>query len=371
MKRLAALLVTGSLLLTACSTDAPSDDPKGALMAAMQNTGQLEGLTTRMSLRSTVESLQAMAEDGGSLDAEDAEKILDSSFTISARGQGPEGEFEMVVNVAGEDSIELKVVDRVFYARADVVSLVETFGGNPDSVEDFAGTAEAQGAGFLRPAIEGEWVSIEGLDQTLQQMSGQAAAPSLPQQQELIENMTRSFQEHATVTSEGGEEPGEHMVVTVPLRPIYADLVDDFKELTAQLPATTFPDSSQVPNEDITLDVWVADERVTQVEFDFLQLNDLMEGGEDIPAGVEEFAFRMELEEFTDEVRAPEDAVAIDPQQILGLLGGFMMGGMGMGSGAVSPPAGDMGAAFNCNDLKGAPPEVLRQFAEECPELQP
>jgi hypothetical protein len=371
MKRLAALLLTGALLLTACSTDAPSDDPKGALMAAMENTAQLDGLTMQMSLSSTAESLQAMAEEGDSLDAEDAEKILDSSFTISTRGEGPDGDLEMVVNVAGEDSIEFKVVDRVFYARADVVSLVETFGGDPASVESFAQTAEAQGAGFLRPAIDGEWVSIEGLDETVEQMTGQPAGASLPQQKELIENMTRSFEEHATVTSEGGEDAGEHMVVSVPLRTIYTDLVQDLENLTAQLPGASLPDSSQVPDEDITLDVWVEDERVTQVEFDFLQLNDLMDGGEDIPAGVEEFAFRVQLEEFTDEVETPEDAAAIDPQQIMGLLGGFMMGGMGLGSGAVSPPGGDMGAAFDCNDLKGAPPKVLRQFAEECPELQP
>lgn len=369
MKKAAALVLASALLMGACAT-AESEDPKATLISAMEKTGQAEGLTFDLSLQSTPESLDAMARtDGGTgLASEDAEKILGSSITMSTKGSGEEGSFEMVVNVAGEDDFEMKGVDKVLYFRADVAGLVETFGGNPSDIDAGVQQAEAQGLTFVRPAAEGEWVSIEGLDEAAQQMTGQSPPP-VPEQEKLIADLTDSFEKSASVTSKGQEDAGEHLIVSVPLRETYESFKEDFAQLGARFPLAQLPDTSEVPDEDVTLHVWVDDEQVTQILFDFIQLAALSEDAEEVPEGVKEFAFLAKIEEFDNEIEAPEDAVAIDPQQIFGLLGSFFMGTTG--SASSSAPAGDVGAEFNCNDLKGAPPEVLSQFAEECPQLQP
>jgi hypothetical protein len=278
----------------------------------------------------------------------------------------------MVVNVAGEDDFEMKGVDKVLYLRADVEGLVETFGGDPNQIAAGVEQAEAQGLTFVRPAAEGEWISIEGLDEAARQMTG-LTPPSLPDQQQFIDDLTASFKENATVTSEGQEDVGEHLVVSVPLRATYESFVESFSELSQQIPVGQLPPASEVPDEAVVMDVWVDDERVTQLLFDVIQFVELADDVEDAPEDAE-FAFLAEIEEFDDEIEVPEDAVAVDPQQIFGLFGSMFMGGMGgmdSGSAGSSAPAGDLGAGFNCDDLKGAPPEVLSQFAEECPELQP
>ena len=374
MKKAGALLLASALLMGACAGgESESEDPKATLISAMETTGESEGLTFDLSLQSTRESLDALAsDDGGSgMEPEDAEKILSSSITMSTLGSGEDGSFEMVVNVAGEDDFEMKAVDKVLYMRADVEGLVETFGGDPAQIDAGVQQAEAQGLTFVRPAAEGEWVSIEGLEEVAQQMTGQSPPP-LPEQEKLIADLTESFENSASVTSEGQEDKGEHLIVTVPLRETYESFKEDLAQLGEQLPLAQFPDATEIPDEEVTLDVWVDDGRVTQILFDFLQLAKLSDDPEEIPEGVEEFAFLAAIDEFDDEIEAPEDAVAIDPQQIFGLLGSFFMGGMGSsGSASSSAPAGDVGAEFNCNDLKGAPPEVLAQFAEECPQLQP
>lgn len=370
MKKAGALLLVAMLLMGACGgSEEESEDPKAALISAMQNTGEAEGLTFTMSLRSTPESLDAIGRtDGGSgLEEEDAEKILASSITVSTKGSGEEGSFEMVVDVAGEGDFEMKAIDKVLYMRADVEALVETFGGNPADIETGVAQAEAQGLGFVRPAAEGEWVSITGLQESLGQITGQTP-PAIPEQEQLIEDLTASFQENATVTSEGQEDAGEHLVVTVPLRATYENFVEDFSQLTQQIPVGQLPPASDIPDEDIKLDVWVDDEQVTQILFDLIQVARL-EGEEEVPEDVEEFGLLAQIDEFGEEIEVPEDATAIDPQQLLAIFGGFMGGQQG--SATESAPAGDAGAAFNCDDLKGAPPEVLQQFAEECPELQP
>lgn len=374
MKKAGALIVVAALLMGACAGGSEkSDDPKATLISAMENTGASEGLTFTLSIESNPESLDqlARADGGGSgLAEEDAEKILASSVTLSTLGRGEEASTEMVVNVAGEDDFELKTVDKVLYLRADVSGLMETFGADASSLDATVQQAEAQGLTFVRPAVEGEWVSISGLEETAQQMTGQTPPP-LPEQQQLIDDLTASFKENATVTSKGAEDTGEHLVVTVPLRETYANFVEDLSKFSQQLPVGQLPPASEVPQQDVVFDVWVEDERVTQLLFDVIQFVELSDDVEDAPEGAE-FGFLAQIEEFDDEIEAPEDAVAIDPQQIFGLLGAAFMGGMSsQGSASSSAPAGDIGAGFNCDDLKGAPPEVLSQFAEECPELQP
>lgn len=373
MKKAGGLIVVWALLITACAGASRSEDPKAALISAMENTGESEGLTFILSLESTVESLVAMSRADGAgsgLEEEDAEKILASSITLSTKGSGEGGSFEMVVNVAGEDDFEMKTIDKVLYFRADVEGLVETFGGDPSDISASVEQAEAQGLDFVRPAAEGEWLSIRGLEEAVQKMSG-GTPPPAPDQQQLIKDLTTSLEKTATVTSRGQDDLGEHLVVSAPLRDTYENFVEDFARLGRQLPLAQLPDASEVPDEEVTLDVWVDDDRVTQVRFDLIQVARLEPDGDEIPEDVEEFAFLAEIEEFEDEIEVPQDAVAIDPQQIFGLLGGLFMGGAGAQGGAVAPPPGDIGAEFNCDDLKGAPPEVVAQFAEECPELQP
>ncbi len=273
----------------------------------------------------------------------------------------------MAVNVAGEDDFELKSVGQTLYLRADVTGLVDTFGGDPAEIAKGVQALEAQGLTFVRPLAEGEWVSLEGFGEASQQLTGQSP-PAVPQQQEIIDELTKSFEEDATVTSQGTDDAGEHLTVALPLRETYERFLNDFANLGAQLPpGARFPDASEVPDEDITLDVWIEDDRVTQLELDLLQIAAIAEE-EEVPEGVERFAFRTEIDEFNEEVEAPEDAVAIDPQQIFGLIGSIFSG---LGGATGSAPAGDVGAGFNCDDLKGAPPSVLEQYAEECPELQP
>jgi hypothetical protein len=375
MKRTGALVATAALLLSACAggSGSKSEDPKAALISAMESTGESEGLTFDLSIQSDPESLDqlAKADGGGSgMAEEDAEKLLDSSITVSTRGQGETGSSEIVVNVAGEDDFEMKTIDKVLYLRADVEGLVETFGGDPNQIAAGVEQAEAQGLTFVRPAVEGEWISIEGLEETAQQMTGQTP-PSLPDQQQFIDDLTASFKENATVTSEGQEDVGEHLVVSVPLRATYESFVESFSELSQQIPVGQLPPASEVPDEDVVMDVWVDDERVTQLLFDVIQFVELTDDVEDAPEDAE-FAFLAEIDEFDDEIEVPEGAVAVDPQQIFGLFGAAFMGGVGApGAGAGAAPGGDIGANFNCDDLAGAPPEVLSQFAEECPELQP
>ncbi len=332
MRRIFVAIVAASLLLAACNQGAEQarEDPKGTLVSALDALEEAEGLTVTMTLQSTTESLQALAADeGDDLAAADAEKILDSSITFAGRSADDpaEAQSEVSVNVAGnEDAVELRAVGKTLYARADVAGIMTAFGEDPGQLDAISQQATAQGFEFVRPALEGEWLSVQGIDQLAKMFGGAVATPSA-EQRRLVENFTEALKQSTQVSSEGEDDAGSHLVATLPLRESYQHFLELAEGIGQGFPTTQqFPPVSEVPDEEIRVDTWVQDDRLSQVEFDFLQLNDVVEG-EDIPEGVEQLALRLTIDEFTDEVEAPEGATPVDVQQILqGLFGGFRPG---------------------------------------------
>lgn len=384
--RLVVLVAVGALFLGACSDDAADkaeEDPKGALVDSVNSLGEMDSLSVTLSLQSDPESLSALAaEDGGELSSEDAQKILDSSLTISARkGEEPDqGQAQVIVNVAGNDAVEMRVVDQTLYLQADAPALVETFGQDPAVLDAVGQQAAASGLDFVEPALNGEWLAIQGLDQLAEQFGGVAPSPNAEQQEQFIKDLSEAFESTAEVTSEGEDDVGSHLVATLPVRDLYEKLLENAESLTGAVPGTSLPPASEVPDEDVTVDAWVTDGRLSQVEIDFLQFAEI--SGEEVPEGVERFAFRVALDEFEGEVAVPEGAVDVDLQEVMQLLGAGAGLDTSTGGGQTTGGGGDTipGLGVTCAELAtqnpddlqaflSSDPSLLDQVAQACPEL--
>ena len=371
MRRILVALLAALLLGSACGGGGVGDDPKGALLDALNALNASEGERVELTLESTVESLRFLAaDDGEDLSEEDAQKILDSSLTIAGReGETPQdGQALVVLNIAGTDAVELRVVDRSFFVRVDAEGLMEELDQDPAQLQAFAQQATAAGFTFAQPAIEGEWLTIKGLDKLAQQAGG-SPPPEAARAQEIFNEFEAAIREDARVEAGDKEGPGDHLVIEIPLRETYQRFLDDIANLGARIPVGDgFPDVSEVPDESITVDAWVEDDRLTQIELDIKQFEKFAEKGDELPEGVKRLALRLAIDEFTDEVEAPKDAVEIDPRQLMQAFFGAAMGQAGASSGAVQQQAPSQ---IDCSQLKGAPPEVIQQFAEQCPQLVP
>lgn len=364
MRKLLSCLIGTTLLLTACSsgpggTD-PGEDPKAALIEAFRALSEADGITEEISLQSTPESLIAASEGG--LNEDTAGKILDSSIVVSAKNTGNDvakAESSILVRVAGNDDLELRIVDNSLYIRADIKNILETFGQDPSQADAFASQAQGQpGFEWVGPAVAGEWLVLKNLSQFTQQMGANPA----PDQKKLLNGFLDIIQENATVTNEGDEDPGTHLVATMPLRETATDLLNLVQDMGTQMPPGVDPNAmNDIPEGDLSVDFWVSDGALTQMHIDFLQFKKFDEsGGEGIPEGVEELGLLVTFAEFTGSVEPVADAVELDPVAI-----GQAFSGM-MGGGATQ----EIPAEFDCSQLKGAPPEVIELYAEECPELQ-
>jgi hypothetical protein len=362
VRRSVLILSVLALGLTACGGGGPDpqENPQAALTSAFDALKEAEGITMTMSVRSDAGSIQAMS--GGSLSEEDAQKILDSSITMTGRNEtDPEkAQAEVSIDMAGvDDAVEMKFIGTTMYLRGAVRDIMELFGMNPDDADRFVADGETAGIDWARPAVEGEWLKIEGFDELSKQFGAADMDQTPARQREILDKLGNLIERNAKAEAGDKEGPGDHLIVTLNVR----DLYDGFQEIAGSLGTMTgagLPPASEAPDEDVVLDLWIEDDFVRQMELDFLQFADF-EGAE-IPEGVEQAALSLTFEEFDDEVEAPEDATTVDAKELSRLFGG--MGGPGGGT------PGDQPTDI-CEQLKGAPPEVIEQFAEECPELQP
>ena len=320
--RLRSLLLGVALLLAGCAdSSSAGGSPQETLEEALANLHAMPGVTASVTVRSDAGSLQALTADGGEqISAEDAEKILASSLTISAKNttDPAEAASQLVVNAAGEDALEMRTVDAALYLRADVRFLLGLFGQPPTAADAFAGQAAAGGLDFVGPLIEGRWIAVTGFEELM----GQGAATPSAEQAEAMEELLAALRSSASVSSEGEDDAGEHLVASVSLRQVARDLGEAAGKLGRGFAGGGFPPPDEVPDRQVALDLWVDDGRLTRVEFDFLQLGDV--AGADVPAGVETLAVRIDLEEFSGEVEAPADAVPVDLREVMqGFMGGL------------------------------------------------
>jgi hypothetical protein len=257
-----------------------------------------------------------------------------------------------------------------------VAGLLDAFGGEPGALDAFEQQFTTQpGFDFVGTFLDGEWIALTGADQFAEHLTGQSVEEQTEKQQAMAEELANSLKDNASVEAGDEEGPGGHLVVTLPLRALY----EDFKEITEAAGSIAsggapMPDASEVPDEDIILDVWIDDEEVTQVELDVVQFAD-WEDAEDFPEGVDDLRLRMTVDEFTGSLEQPEAAAEVDVGQLMGLLMGGAMGG-GEGSRATIPePQGgqdDICAEIEAA-LEGQPDEVIKeaakQYADVCPNL--
>jgi hypothetical protein len=371
MRKFLAAIAAATLLMAACGGDdgggSGGGNPEETLKAAVENLSE-GGRTLTMSLSSDAGSLSALSE--GTLSEEDAAKILDSSLSISTNGADDpaEAQFAMAVTIAGSTDVEFRLVDEVVYLRIDVDSLLDLAG--PDAkaaaqaqVAALVQQASASGLDWVEAGASGEWLAFSGVTQLLEQFGGMAASPSA-EQQAIVDQFAAALTDSATVTSEGSDDLGEHLVASVEFKDLYDNFLKLAEDLGQAVPTTDLPPENEIPEGELNVDVWVDDGQLTQVELDFLQLAEL--GDEEIPEGVESLGLRVALEEFSGEVEAPSDATEVDLTQLLqtftgGALGGAPPGGTGSGSGT--------GMEAFCDQLKLQPKSVQKQFAAECPNL--
>lgn len=329
--RLPRLLAGGMLAAVLTGTAAcglQAAEPKLELRDAMSDFAAGRAGTLQLSLPSSADDVRAFAEaadpsgDGGMTD-DDLEQLLSSSVELGYdfgedRDSDADDTSRFVVHLEDLDAAEVRTVDGVLYARADVDGLAEKFPEMQADLDTFRGglTGADVPAGTVDAAtalLDGEWVSVDiqaYLDsvQALVEQVGEAGGVAPDDPTAALSDMSSAEVRDllgdalkGAVTSverrEGDDDLGDHLVTHLDLRKAYATLRSGLPELEEQLPPV-----DEVPDKQIDVSFWVLDGDLTRIELDLAQFLDEPAGHLVLRADV--LAPR--------EITAPADAVEFD-----------------------------------------------------------
>jgi hypothetical protein len=330
--RLPRLLAGGMLAAVLTGTSAcglQAAEPKLELRDAMADFAAGRAGTLQLSLPSSADDVRAFAEaadpsggDGGMTD-DDLEQLLSSSVELGYdfgedRDSDADDTSRFVVHLEDLDAAEVRTVDGVLYARADVDGLAEKFPEMQADLDTFRGgltgaDVPAETADAATALLDGEWVSVDiqaYLDsvQALVEQVGEAGGVAPDDPTAALSDMSSAEVRDllgdalkGAVTSverrEGDDDLGDHLVTHLDLRKAYATIRSGLPELEEQLPPV-----DEVPDKQIDVSFWVLDGDLTRIELDLAQFLDE-------PAG--HLVLRADVLA-PEEITAPSDAVEFD-----------------------------------------------------------
>ncbi|RJK97830.1 hypothetical protein [Vallicoccus soli] len=366
--RAGALALAAGLALTGCGSDesggaageeaAPTGDAKATVEQALTGVYDATSMSMTMKLDGTVEDFTALDPESP-MDAEDRrvlEQVLAGDVvyavtapegktladTAQAQQLGaadladPEklkaalaqtGSFSMAVNLDGSALGELRFVDATLFAQADVPRIAELAGEDTAQLEAMAAQLPPALAP-LQKGLQGEWVGVDldetidaaanlGLFQQLQQGAAGAPTPDPTAAAGLLQSLRTAYDEHVTVEEVDGGDRGDGYRLTAPLREVAGELADDLQRLGGTQGADLTEDLQQVPDRDVTVDVFVEDGELTGM---VLPLGQFAEDGPVESDAVVDVA----VDTGAEPVTAPEGANLIDVSQALLSFGGMM-----------------------------------------------
>jgi hypothetical protein len=302
--------------------------PELALRQAAQATGNRQSATYTFTLAGSDEALNALLNEGQPPDS--ALSVLRRSrlaISVEETASSAKGS-RMALDLALGDldhAVEVRYLDGILYARADVDGIAGLFGADPAAVAGAVAGAEGAGFGFLKDAVAGKWLSADTkpFADVLKGAEGSGAGvPQLGMDQvrNLMKAIGDTFGNEVKVDRVGKEDPGEHYRLTVPLRRVFQKLLPALLGAAGQVPPGLVPPAEAIPERDVSADVWLKDDHISRGELDLSQFTDK-------PAG--RVALRVDISPLRDEVSAPKDAVAVNLVELLGRLSGLFTGALG------------------------------------------
>ncbi|HVW34996.1 MAG TPA: hypothetical protein VHL53_20860 [Acidimicrobiia bacterium] len=341
-KRLALTAVLIAALLAGCSGTAEKISPQVAVRDAARSTASAREATYTLSVAGSEADMNALFNDGAPLSAEDREglALLRNGHIALATAAG---RFGLDVKAGDlEHAVELRVIDKKLYARADVAGLAKLFKASPEEInQTVAALAGRDGFGFLAAAVQGRWLvaDFSQLGGIFEQMAGQlgvktpagtadpnaAKAEASARLKPLKDAIGKALSDDAAIAKLKSDAVGDHYRATVSsLRDFYAKVRPAFAAQLGSLPmANGLPAVEAVPDKPASMDVWIKSGRVVRLEVPLAQLspNPKTDAGP--------VALRLDIYRSAPSLAAPADAVNVD---VMGLLGSFfkeLTGGLG------------------------------------------
>ncbi|WP_406267741.1 hypothetical protein OH779_23675 [Actinacidiphila glaucinigra] len=338
----------------ACGT--AGDLSAGArLQRALDRLGEQKAVTVSVGFDGSEQRIWSALEGSDGFTRADAKMLasLDVSLSVSAAGPLKDVKDDKAEGASvalrvsfgrGGDLLEMRSLsDGKTYLRVDVqqfLSLADDLGsaqskGGMKGFRTFLDAADELPSSYrsVKDALGGKWISVDPA--AFQDFSRSMAAagpagsplPDTPEldagtQERITKALRRALERNAKITDAGTKDGADIVKVTVPAGKTADALADALEPLADQLPEGVSPsDLKDVPDKDVTVDVAVKDGTLSGISLDL----DQFDSGDEIHGAL---PLTVGFAPDAAAVAAPAGATPLDPQDVMGAMMQFMMGGM-------------------------------------------
>ncbi|MET9876197.1 hypothetical protein ABZZ36_16415 [Actinacidiphila glaucinigra] len=355
-KGIAAVGCAAFIATTATACGTAGDLNTGAkVQRALDRLGEQKAVTVSVGFDGSERQLWSALKGSDGFTRADAKMLAGLDVSLSVSAAGPLKDIKDVkaegASVAlrvsfgrGGDLLEIRSLSgKEAYLRVDVqqfLSLADDLGsaqskGDLKGFRKFLDAADELPSSYksVKDALGGKWISIDPA--AFQEFSRSMAAagpagsplPDTPQldaatQERITKALRRALERNARFADAGSKDGADIVKVTVPAGKTADALADALEPLADQLPEGVAPsDLKDVPDKDVTVDVAVKDGTLSGISLDL----DQFDSGEEIHGAL---PLTVGFAPDAAPVAAPAGATPLNPQDVMGAMMQFMMGGM-------------------------------------------
>lgn len=306
---LAAVLLFG---FVGCSDD-PGGDPEARadVLEAIRAMADPEPASIRLQLPyATADDLFGLSVG---IERERAEFVEGAVITIKNDfGPDPLAQvFSLKIDLEA-GSIEARQIRDDVYLRGDLAALAEAGGVDPRPLARTLSN-EPLLRPLLRPAFRGDWIHVFGAGELLGNITRPDRGAGRTEQ--AAEAFAQAVENAAAVTPAGEDATGTKYHVELRLD-LFSEAFFDAAEGLVPKPPPEEIDA--VPDEELTFDVWLDDERIRRVEADISQLIDLLRTG--TTGKRPPLILRIDVDPFDADLRRPRPDAGIPAATFFRLL---------------------------------------------------
>jgi hypothetical protein len=283
----------------------------------------------------------------GSTQSSDLTTLLGDPAKLDALLKS-EGSSSVQVEDAGASLFELRSVAGVIYVKADVKRILTLAGQNPAQL-DQALSSLPPSMSSIGKAAKGEWVSLDlakaaaaakdsGLLKSIPTPAPSATVDAA-KMQKLLADLKTAYSQKATITNLGDDATkGTGYRLGAPAKQVALAVEPDLVALVGKSGAKEVKKGiAQIPDKTFNLDLWVKDDKLTDVSLDLTQFFKK-------PVVGKKLSVNVAVDVDGGKVEAPAGASEIDVKSLLSQIpAGALSGGLGGlgGLGGVTPGSAD------------------------------
>jgi hypothetical protein len=349
-----AVGAVAGLSLTACSSSGSTGSgtestngktPTEALAAAVHNISNGNAESFQLSLKPDDAMIAAMGKDASDPKSAQIEKSLFGNggivvkFTASAdkplkdlkAGENPNVEVD--VTAGGTDLMDIRTVGGALYAKINMPQFLQLSGKSASSVNAQLGQVPPAFQAPLQAVMAGKWIGVsaqdlKGLEQMAQNLGqggdlGNTPGTPTSSSTQLLagveSQLMKALTQDATVTDKGS---GQYQV-TGKVKTIGQDVLQALGPVLSSVPGKSKTDldklrqglNSVPDSENITFDIWVKNNQISELQVDLAQFMPAdKSGGGHLPVDAK-------FSQSAGTVSAPSDVTNVDVQKLLSSFG--------------------------------------------------